>query len=111
MPGSPGSNQERLFTPPRPSIGGGTAGSLLHERRLEYGWRLEDIAAALKIKREYLEALENDQVDALPGAAYAVGFMRAYGSFLDLTARKSPIFSSVRNRSLRAHLSSLSRSR
>ena len=39
---------------------------------------------ALNIKREYLEALEKDEYDAIPGAVFVKGFLRNYGIFLEL---------------------------
>lgn len=38
----------------------------------------------LNIKREYLEALEKDEYDAIPGAVFVKGFLRNYGNFLEL---------------------------
>ena len=39
---------------------------------------------ALNIKRDYLEALEKDEYDAIPGAVFVKGFIRNYGNFLEL---------------------------
>jgi cytoskeleton protein RodZ len=88
MPVLPNGEQQRLFTGPRSSSHGLTVGLLLRERRLEYRWHIDDVAAQLKIRPEYLLALENDQIEALPGAAYAVGFIRAYGDFLGFDGKE-----------------------
>lgn len=42
------------------------------------------MAARLRIRPEYLEALEQGQIGVLPGTAYAVAFLRAYGRALGL---------------------------
>src|SRR5436190_9432281 len=61
-----------------------SAGDLLCQQREELGLDLDDVAAALKIKPGYLAALEAGRPDLLPGPAYAIGFVRAYGDHLGL---------------------------
>lgn len=63
-------------------------GALLRERRDELNWQLPDIAARLKIKAEFLDALERGDVGALPGPAYASGFLKAYADFLGLDGQE-----------------------
>ncbi len=63
---------------------GGGIGALLRASRLRRGEEIEDIAAALRIRRVYIEAIEEDRFDDLPGHAYAVGFVRGYAEYLDL---------------------------
>jgi cytoskeleton protein RodZ len=62
------------------------AGALLRAARERVGWPLADIAAALRIRSSYLEALEDGRVDELPGSAYALGFLRTYANALGLDA-------------------------
>ena len=69
---------------PRQMSSGGGIGALLRASRLRRGEELEDIAAALRIRRVYIEAIEEDRFDDLPGHAYAVGFVRGYAEYLDL---------------------------
>jgi cytoskeleton protein RodZ len=57
---------------------------LLRQQREALGLDLDDAAAALKIKPGYLAALEAGRPDLLPGPAYAIGFVRAYGDHLGL---------------------------
>jgi hypothetical protein len=45
---------------------------------------LADAANQLCIRADYLQALENEQFDRLPGTAYARGWLRVYAEFLDL---------------------------
>lgn len=59
-------------------------GADLRAARERLGWALEDVAEGLRIRRPYLEALEDGRVSALPGSAYAVGFLRTYASSLGL---------------------------
>ncbi len=61
-------------------------GALLRNKREQLGWSLADVAAWLRIKLSYLEALEGGQVAKLPGHAYALGFLRAYSGALGLDA-------------------------
>ena len=61
-----------------------SAGDLLRQQREALGLDLDDVAAALKIKSGYLAALEAGRPDLLPGPAYAIGFVRAYGDHLGL---------------------------
>jgi cytoskeleton protein RodZ len=66
------------------SSGPRSAGELLRQQREALGLKLQDVADALKIKPNYLAALEAGRPDLLPGPTYAVGFVRAYGEHLHL---------------------------
>lgn len=61
-----------------------TVGLLLKSRRQELGLSLAEIAARTNIRRAYLEALEADLFEALPGEAYQSGFLRNYAADLGL---------------------------
>lgn len=61
-----------------------TVGVLLKNRRQELGLSLAEIAARTNIRRAYLEALEADLFEALPGEAYQSGFLRNYAADLGL---------------------------
>ena len=60
------------------------AGADLRAARERVGWTLQDIAAALRIRVQYLEALEAGRLGELPGNAYALGFLRTYSGALGL---------------------------
>jgi len=60
------------------------AGADLRAARERLAWPIEDVAAALCIRQAHLEALEDGRIDLLPGAAYAVGFLRSYAKALGL---------------------------
>jgi cytoskeletal protein RodZ len=59
-------------------------GAMLRESRQSLGRELEDVAAELRIRLVYLQAIEEGRLDDLPGIAYATGFLRAYGDLLGL---------------------------
>ena len=60
------------------------AGADLRAARERIGWSLPDIATALRIRLQYLEALEAGRIGDLPGNAYALGFLRTYAVALGL---------------------------
>jgi cytoskeletal protein RodZ len=73
--------------PPETSNGADPApgvGRLLKASRLRCGEELSDVAALLCIRYTYLEAIEDDRFQDLPGRAYAIGFIRAYAEHLGL---------------------------
>ena len=61
-------------------------GADLRAARLRLGWQLPDVAHGLRIRLPFLEAIEDGRWSELPGNAYAVGFVRAYGTMLGLDA-------------------------
>lgn len=61
-----------------------TAGELLRETRLKKGLTIKEIAKRIKVKSEYLEALENNDFNTLPSATFTKGFLRNYAQDLKL---------------------------
>jgi cytoskeleton protein RodZ len=61
-----------------------SAGDELRRQREALGLDLGVAAVALRIKPGYLAALEAGRPDQLPGAVYAIGFLRAYADYLGL---------------------------
>lgn len=59
-------------------------GEILKKRRQERGLSLNDVAQRIRIRRQYLEALEDERFEEFPGEAYLKGFLRNYAEFLDL---------------------------
>jgi cytoskeletal protein RodZ len=59
-------------------------GASLREARERQGLSLEEVEAATRIRERYLEALEQERFDVLPGNAYVRAFLREYGRFLGL---------------------------
>ncbi|MEE8516916.1 MAG: helix-turn-helix domain-containing protein, partial [Alphaproteobacteria bacterium] len=59
-------------------------GADLREAREGLGLDLRQIASVLNIRYVHLEAIEQGRFDDLPGATYALGFVRAYATQLGL---------------------------
>ncbi|TAD89918.1 MAG: helix-turn-helix domain-containing protein [Alphaproteobacteria bacterium] len=70
----------------RPVSGASSVGALLRSHRQAARVSLTDVAATLRIRISLLEALEDGAHDRLPGATYAVGFVRSYADYLGLDA-------------------------
>lgn len=66
------------------SSGPARLGGELRAARERLGWDLAAVAAGLRIRLAYLEALEDGRFGDLPAAAYAVGFLRTYAAALGL---------------------------
>jgi cytoskeleton protein RodZ len=66
----------------------GTVGQDLRAARLRLGDDLATVSSTLKIRKDHLEALEEDRLEALPGRTYAVGFVRSYATYLGLDAQE-----------------------
>ena len=61
-----------------------TVGQDLRKARQRKGEDLAQISSVLKIRKDYLDALEESKFDAIPGRAYIIGFVRAYAQYLGL---------------------------
>ena len=59
-------------------------GSSLRETRVRRGIKLAQVAAETRIRTRYLQALEDERFELLPGSVYAKGFLRAYADYLGL---------------------------
>ncbi|NQW09789.1 MAG: DUF4115 domain-containing protein [Alphaproteobacteria bacterium] len=59
-------------------------GDALRAAREAHGWTVQDVAGHLRIRSNFLQALEESRADLLPGVAYAIGYMRVYATFLGL---------------------------
>jgi len=58
--------------------------AFLREERLRQKVELRDVATKLNIRLIHLQAIEDGRFADLPGATYALGFVRAYTEFLKL---------------------------
>jgi hypothetical protein len=63
-------------------------GVQLREQRLRLGIGLDELQAATKIRKRYLEALESGDWSILPGDVYARGFVRSYAEAVGLDGRQ-----------------------
>ncbi len=75
-------------------------GNVLKKRREEKGYSLNQASEILKIRVCFLSAIESDNLQALPGGIYTLGFLRNYVNFLGLDPEeldKNFHFSSKKN--------------
>src|ERR687891_2608187 len=61
-------------------------GERLREARIARGIELDDAERLLKIRKRFLVAMEDEDWDVLPGAAYVRGFLHTYSALLGLDA-------------------------
>jgi len=61
-------------------------GNRLREARVRRGLTIKDVEDATKIRSKYLEALEEDDFEVLPGPVFVKAFLRTYASFLKVDA-------------------------
>jgi cytoskeleton protein RodZ len=59
-------------------------GGSLREARLKRGLTPADVQKAIRIRDRYLQALEEERWEVLPGDAYVKGFLRTYADYLGL---------------------------
>ena len=59
-------------------------GNFLRERREAKGISLTEVEKDLKIRKKYLQALEEGNIDLIPGKTYIVGYLRNYSKYLDI---------------------------
>ncbi len=71
-------------------------GATLRNRREEKGITLEEAQENTFILKRYLEAIEEEKWNELPGEAYTIGYLRVYSSFLGLDPE--PIIASFKER-------------
>lgn len=72
-------------TPP-PAVPVDSVGTQLARRRQELGWTIEHVAGRLNLAPRQIDALEADNLSALPGLASTRGFVRAYAKLLRMDA-------------------------
>ncbi|OGG02642.1 hypothetical protein A2W14_01160 [Candidatus Gottesmanbacteria bacterium RBG_16_37_8] len=61
-----------------------TVGEILKNERLNKKLSFEEIEAKIKIRKKYLQALEENSWNKLPSLAYIKGFIKNYSTFLNL---------------------------
>jgi cytoskeletal protein RodZ len=62
-----------------------TVGQILREERLKKGISLEEVDRVTKIRKKYLELLENNDFPQIGQATTVRGFIKNYGEFLELS--------------------------
>lgn len=56
----------------------------LKQARIDSGKTIDEVASHLKIKRQYLVALEEKQLELLPADVYTRGYLKLYSNYLGL---------------------------
>jgi transcriptional regulator with XRE-family HTH domain len=84
-----GSEHALTDMPPGHAIGDplhdhATLGEALRALRQERGLTLDELAEKTRVRRSYLEALEEMRLDALPSRPFTIGYIRAYALALGL---------------------------
>ena len=70
-PDDPGLDEPATHQPGAPGVG-----AVLQAMRERHGRELAEIAAVLRIRAVFLDAIEQGRYDELPGVPYALGFVR-----------------------------------
>lgn len=70
--------------PPHPLHAQESIGAALRAAREAAGLALPDIAQSTRVRRAYLEAVEEMRLDALPSRPFTIGYIRAYAAALGL---------------------------
>jgi len=68
----------------RKSIGGKLLGERLREIREKSGISIEEIANSIKVNKQYLIQIEEDNYDNMPSEVYVRGFLKSYSDFLGI---------------------------
>lgn len=79
-------NTEQSATPPEYTDL--PVGEILRRTRVHYNQSIEDVAAFMRIRASQLEAIEQGNIDQLPGRVYAIGYVRTYSEYLGLDGEK-----------------------
>jgi cytoskeleton protein RodZ len=74
-------------------------GNTLREARVRRSLTLQQVEEDTKIRVKYVQAMENEDFDVMPGATYVKGFLRTYASYLNLDP--DVILEEYRSRGLR----------
>ncbi len=64
-------------------------GGYLKEQRESKSVSLKDISHTTKITERYLDFIEKDKFDKVPGGAYITGYISSYASFIGMDARET----------------------
>jgi cytoskeletal protein RodZ len=59
-------------------------GDVFKNARIEQNLSLSDVADELKIRKFFLQSIENEKYEMLPGGVYTIGFIKSYAKYLGL---------------------------
>ncbi len=77
-----------------------TIGDRLKEKRLKLGYSIEKVSNELKIRPEFIKALESDNYSVFSSDLYAKGFIKNYSKYLELDPEN---FSAVYRRDIQSN--------
>ncbi len=92
-------------------------GSDLKETREKLGYTVQEVAEALKIRKQYIISLEEGSTEDIPGQVYVAGYTKMYHEFLGIPykdkSKKNAIvkptkFSRIKNKINNANNSNIS---
>jgi cytoskeletal protein RodZ len=63
-------------------------GHILQTARKEKGWTVSDVSKHTRIRTKYLELIELNEFDSLPGIAYTRGFIKSYAEAVGLVPER-----------------------
>lgn len=63
-------------------------GEILRRTRVHYNQSIQDVERNLRIRAEQIKAIEENNMEKLPGRVYAIGFVRSYSEYLGLDGNK-----------------------
>ena len=84
LPGNGPSNDIKMEADTGNSADQTEVGRLLRHTRNGLGQSVEDVCQLLRIRKIYIEAIENSDYSVLPGGPYGLGFVKAYAEHLGL---------------------------
>jgi cytoskeletal protein RodZ len=59
-------------------------GETLKGKRQKSNQSLSEVSNLLRIRHDYLKAIEKGNVDSIPGTTYAIGFIKSYSNYLGI---------------------------
>jgi len=80
------SDNDQTTESPESELAAASAGKLLASAREKAGLSVEDVSTKLRLSARQIQALEDDDATALPGAMFVRGFIRNYSKLLGVDA-------------------------
>lgn len=86
FPELPSEGSDPALTEPLPASlhSGASIGDALRAVRLDLGLTLDELAETTRVRKSYLQAIEEMRLDALPSRPFTIGYIRAYAIALGL---------------------------
>jgi cytoskeletal protein RodZ len=62
---------------------------ILQDKRIENGYSLDNVVKAIKIKKQFIIAIEDGRYFDLPSESYALGFIKNYATYVGIDKNKA----------------------